>query len=73
MQLISFVTTTLQNFYTEDQSFKSRSQQNEHVFIYNIISKRMLPYNISIFKFQLKLLLKKFPQQCTGYHLVIIR
>ena len=68
-----FASTTIQNFYMEDQSFKSRSQQNEHVFIYNIISKRMLPYNISIFKFQLKLLLKKFPQQCTGYHLVIIR
>ena len=34
-----FASTTIQNFYMEDQSFKSRSQQNEHVFIYNIISK----------------------------------
>ena len=52
--LLVFASTTLQNFDTEDQSFKSRSQQKEHVFIYNIISKRMLPYNhlsISIFKF----------------------
>ena len=67
--LLVFAGSTLQNFYTEDQLFKSRSEQNEYVFIYNVISKRMLPYNhitISIFKFQLKILFKKFSQQCAG-------
>ena len=62
--LLVFASTTLQNFYAEDQLFMSRSQQNKHVFIYNVISKRMLPYNhhsISIFKFQLKILFKKIP------------
>ena len=57
----------------EDQLFKSHSQQNKYVFIYNVISKRMLPFNhlsISIFKFQLKILFKKFPQQRAGYHQV---
>ena len=67
--LLVFAGSTLQNFYTEDQSFKSRSEQNEYVFIYNVISKRILPYNhitISIFKFQLKILFKKFSQQRAG-------
>ena len=74
--LLAFASTTLQNFYTEDQWFKSRSQQNEHVFIYNVFSKRILSYNhlrISTFKFQLKILFRKSPQQRVGYHLVMYR
>ena len=51
----------------------SRSQQNKYVFKYNVIIKRILPFNhlsISIFKFQLKIMFKKFPQQRVEYHLV---
>ena len=65
MQLISLCEYHATNFYTEGQSFKNRSQQNEHVFIYNVISKRMLSYNhlsIFIFKCQFKILFRKFPQ-----------
>ena len=47
--LLVFVSTTLQNFHMDDQSFKSRSQQNEHVFIYNAIRKRMLSYDHSLY------------------------
>jgi hypothetical protein len=53
------------------------SQQNAHVFMYDIACKRMLlPFNclsVSALKFDHKILFRKISQQHVGFHLVIYR
>ena len=73
--LLVFVSIMLQNFYTEDQSFKSRPQQNEHVFIYNIISKECCHTISLVFlfsNFNLKLFLKNSRSNTLGITYLII-